>query len=61
MTFSQFTAHFLANKASIPASAAASIRREAIARVQERFQDGRGNCVLDFSDLVQKIEKAVAP
>lgn len=61
MTFSAFTAHFAANASRIPAAFAAEIRREAKARVMDRFAAGRADSVLDFSDLILRIETAVAP
>ena len=61
MTFSTFTAHFAANASRIPASVAAEIRREAKTRVMDRFAAGRADCILDFSDLIGRIEAAVAP
>lgn len=60
MTFSTFTAYFAANKNNVPASVAAAVRREAVARVQERMSAGRADSVLDFSDLVLRMENAVA-
>lgn len=59
MTFSQFTAHYSANKSRIPASIASTIRREALARVVERQQAGRADSVLTFDDLIERIEIAL--
>ena len=59
MNWSQFTAHFVANKRSMPAAVAAEIGRTAKARVAARWQAGRADCALDFTDLVDAIEKAV--
>jgi len=59
MTFSIFTAHFAANRNLIARAVAEEIRREAIARVTERMQAGRADSALDFSDLIERIEKAL--
>lgn len=60
MTFSQFTAYFAANQKFIPAALRSEIRRTAISRVKERWQHGYADCTLDFSDLIFKMETAVA-
>lgn len=60
MFFSHFTAHFAANRNRIPAGVAAVIRREALQRVQDRQAAGRAGSALDFSDLIERIEQAVA-
>ena len=60
MTFTAFTAHFAANQNKIAASVAAQIKREARARIIERQQAGRADSALDFSDLIHRIETAVA-
>lgn len=59
MTFSQFTAHLAANAKHIPAAIAAEVRRDAKARVTARWQAGRADSELDFSDLIIRIENAV--
>lgn len=59
MTYSMFIAHFAANRRHIPVGVAAQIRFDAIRRIQERQQAGRADCVLDFSDLVDRIEAAI--
>ena len=56
VTFSQFWAHFLANKSRIPARSAASIQREAKDRLRARYAAGRADGVLDFADLAAEIE-----
>ena len=58
-TFSQFVASYNANHKSVPHATLQIIRREAVARLKERQKAGRGDCVLDFTDLVERIEKAV--
>lgn len=61
MSFSTFTSHFAANASNIPAAVRAEIRREAKTRVMDRFAAGRADSALDFSDLIRRIEAAVAP
>jgi len=59
MTFSQFVAHYNANHGQVPHAVMQQIRRDAVARLKECMQAGRADCALDFSDFVQRIEKAV--
>ena len=59
MTFSQFTSHFLANRSRIAPAVAAQIRRDAIARVNDRQIAGRGDAPLMFNDLIERIETAL--
>lgn len=60
MTFGQFTSYFAANQNQVPAALASEIRRTAKARLIERMQSGYGDCLLDFSDLIQRMEASVA-
>jgi hypothetical protein len=59
MTFSQFVAHWTANRRHVAASVAEEVRRAAVARLQERMSDGGANAPLCFADLVQRMEAAV--
>jgi hypothetical protein len=58
MTFSQFVAHWTANRRHVAASVAEEVRRAAVARLQERMSDGGANAPLCFADLVQRMEAA---
>jgi hypothetical protein len=60
-TWSTFVSHWTSNLSAMPAAVAAEIRREAVARLQERQRAGRGDTPLCFGDLVARIETAVAP
>ena len=60
MTFATFTAYYAQNKSNVPASFATEIRREAVARVMDRLQAGRGECVLTFDDLITRMETKIA-
>jgi len=62
MLWTQFVAYFDAHKGRISKVIAAQIRREAIARVQERWKEGYvATEPLYFDDLIARIEKAVQP
>lgn len=61
MFWSAFVSHFTANKRFLAPAVAAQIRREAIARYVARMAAGRADSVLDFTDLVQRIESAIQP
>jgi len=56
-----FVLHFSENKAHIPTATANRIRREAVARYKERVSSGYANGVLDFSDLIEQVEKDIQP
>ena len=59
--FSDFARHLVANRAFIAPAVFADIRREGLARLNERQQAGRAGGALLFDDLIAKIETATAP
>ncbi len=58
--YSQFVAHFSANRRYMAPAVAEGIRRDARSRVIERQQAGRADAPLLFDDLIERIERAVA-
>ena len=60
MTFSQFVAHYNANHTKVPHAVMQQIRRDAVAVLKARFAAGRADGELDFSEFVNRIERAVA-
>lgn len=61
MFWSHFVHHFTENRAAMAPAVAEGIRRDALARVRERWAAGRGDVPLCFADLIERIERAVSP
>ena len=58
--FSDFVAHFAANRRYMAPVTAATIRKVALTRLAERQAAGRGDTPLLFGDLIDRIEAAVS-
>lgn len=59
MTFTQFISHLAANKRHLAPAVAEQIRQDARQRLVIRWEAGRADCILDFTDLVNRIEAAI--
>ena len=60
VTWSQFTEYAAASRKHVPPAQWEAIRKEAVARLRERFAAGYARTPLDFSDLVEKMESAIS-
>ena len=60
MTWSMFVAHYVANRRHMPRAVATQILREAVDRLEGRFCEQRAGGMLDYTDLIERIENAVA-
>lgn len=59
VTFSQFVKHYNENHSQVSHDTMQQIRRDAVARLKDRWNDECANSALDFSDLVNRIEIAI--